>query len=275
MSEFVAATLSVVVVVGAAIWLALIIEGPVAASRVREFSHRKQVPLTDANSAAVMRYLGTTRRWRSAGVVVGLSYGLAAAWQQRVVSVNAATVFLGWFVGAMVAEWRFGLASEDERRVANLARRRGSEYVGRLRLMAPAVPFVSIIVATIGDLASDQSAERHLAAALSVVVGVVVIGAGLAVGRHVLTRPQPASLDESVVAADDVLRRTSLRVVNGAVFALLAGVLAQTLVLSTLDSSSGWAVVVVVVGAVGGVLLAGPILGPSQLKVAPPEVVAA
>lgn len=275
MSEFVAATLSTVVGVGAVLWLALIIESPVAPSRVREFSHRKQVLLTDANSAAVMRYLGTTRRWRSAGVVMGLAYGLAAAWQQRTVSINVATVFLGWFIGALVAEWRVGLAAEGERRAASLAPRRGGAYVGRVRLVAPALLLVAIVAGTLADLSSDQSSGRHRAAVLSLAIGLVVVSAGLAVGRHVLTRPQPASLDESVVAADNVLRTTSLRVVNGAVFALLAGVLAQTLLLSTLENSSGWALLVVLLGIVGGLLLPGGVLGPSELEVAAPEVVAA
>ena len=80
--------------------------GPVSRRRVETFAQRQQLTITPANKDQVIRYLATTRRWRVTGFLVGLFASRFVGPQPGEISTGAEyiTIFVGWFLGALVAE---------------------------------------------------------------------------------------------------------------------------------------------------------------------------
>lgn len=236
----------------------LAVEHPVPLRRVQRFAVRQRISLTGDNVGAVMRYLGTTTRWRMVGALAGLFYGAAAGLHAGTSELNAADVFFGWFAGAVVAEWRVGQAAQGAARSASLQPRRLDTYLGRTSIFAPPLVVVVLCGVTVCDLTSRQTGQRRLAAALVLAVGLLVLVGISVVRRQVFTRSQPADADASVIAADDALRGQSLRVLSGSATALLCGLVAVEVELSAIahPAVTQLAVTIIAVGVVLGCLMA-------------------
>src|SRR5688500_8851547 len=80
--------------------------GPVSRTRVEPFARRQRLTITAANGDHVIRYLATARRWRAAGATAGILASVTAALPQGQLRVDFFLLFAGWFLGALVAEFR-------------------------------------------------------------------------------------------------------------------------------------------------------------------------
>lgn len=207
--------------------------------RLARFAGRHALPITVENGMLVIGYLATTRRWRSSGLLVALLVDVAYSAtlsRENVPHVSGAAVFAGWFIGAVIAEWRIATIPVGDRRAASLHRRRLSDYAGRPFVMVAAG--VWIVVGGAGLLAAAVTVlhdrplrhYRQIPGSLwTELVFLALAGAALVlVANRVLRRPQPLAAPD-VLAADDALRRHSLYVLVGAALAL-AGYLGAAMV---------------------------------------------
>jgi hypothetical protein len=177
----------------------------VSLARLRRFARRHQLTVTAANGERVIRYLATTRRWRTVGLVLGLFSSIGRALSHGAIGVDFLTLFAGWFAGALVAEIRLARPRFGPQRAASLTARVPAMYLPRLaRGLVPVLAAVSVplIVRGAGPAAWLLGAA---AAAVAVVVTRVQV--------TVLRRPQPVDAPD-VVAADDAIRSRSLHVLT-------------------------------------------------------------
>jgi hypothetical protein len=207
--------------------------------RLARFARGQALPVTVDNGMLVIGYLAITRRWRSSGLLVALLVDVAYSAtlsRENVPHVTGAAVFAGWFIGAVIAEWRIATIPVGDRRAASLHRRRLGDYVGRPTLVLALG--VWIVVAGAGLLAAAVTVlhdrplrvYRHIPGSLWTELALLVLaGAALLfVANRVLRRPQPLAASD-VLAADDAMRRHSLCVLVGSALAL-AGYLGAAIV---------------------------------------------
>jgi hypothetical protein len=196
----------------------------------------------------VIKYLATTRRWRASGFLVALLVDVAYSAtlsRENVPQVSGSAVFVGWFVGAVIAEWRIATVPVGERRAASLRRRRLGDYVARSAVALAAGVWSLVAAATLialGDTVLHHRPTRYYQSvpgglwtelALLVVAGAVLVF----VANRVLRRPQPLAASD-VLAADEALRRHSLYVLVGSALAL-AGYLSAQIVATVGVSGPG------------------------------------
>ena len=112
-----------IVVVGAVLVLAaLIARAPLKQAVADRFERRQALLITQANAPHVVAALTISHRWRRVGLVVGLAAGILWSMKDGALTFNLLAGFLGWFAGAVVAQWRIGtLDQPGERRVASLS----------------------------------------------------------------------------------------------------------------------------------------------------------
>jgi hypothetical protein len=184
--------------------------GPISRSRVQAFAYHHKLTITTDNGDRVIRYLAVTRRWRSAGLGLTVSFGAAWAFLSGA-SVTLLAVFAGWFAGALAAELHLAFVRHDTKRSASLRPRRPEDYV------SPIVWWLPVLSAAVGVplMLMAGGATTWMAAAL------LVLGAVVLVRRRVLLRAQPAAAPD-VVAADDAVRSRSIHVLSGGGFVLVS-----------------------------------------------------
>ena len=202
----------------------------VARPRLARFARRQGLRITSANGDLVIRYLATTRRWRAAGLAVGLLISLIHSVPRGAVRIDFFTLFAGWFAGAVVAEWRLTTIESGGRHAAVLRRRARSDYLAptaRWLVDAAAMGAIALGCAVVVRSRTIGSFNGLAALLLGVEIAVVVVIG--AVQRRVLTRAQPVA-NADVIAADDAIRARSLHVLAGATLALV-GYLASALVI--------------------------------------------
>jgi hypothetical protein len=190
----------------------------VTRARVAKLARRQSLPITVANGPIVIGYLATTRRWRGTGVLLSIVGGLLYARLTRSSSNGgAAALFVGWFIGAVIAEWRVSVHTAGAgRRRASLLPRRLSDYLpGRVRLAVLIAFALLTTVEFVGLLSEPAQPELAGWLALTLVTAAVIA----AVGRHILGRPQPIAADD-ILAADEAIRSRSLHVLAGAALAI-------------------------------------------------------
>ncbi len=192
--------------------------------RLERFALRQALPITAGNGMQVIRYLATTRRWRGSSLLVAVL--VEVAYQATLdkgyaVHVTGGAIFAGWFVGAVIAEWRIAAVPVGERRVASLDRRRLSDYVAQPALAAAVVVWAAVVTADL-LVAADVLPRRPSAHGVPWLEIALTLASGAAIvvaGRRVLARPQPLA-PADVLAADDALRSRSLYVLTGSALAL-------------------------------------------------------
>jgi hypothetical protein len=186
--------------------------GRVSRSRLRAFARRHRLTITVDNGNRVIRYLATTRRWRTTGLVAGLLGSVGWAWWQGGLQFTFLPLFAGWFVGALVAEVRLARTSFGTRRAASLESRSPSLYLPRTAWwLGPALAVASVAGAGYAWARTGVwEPTVWLLAGAAVVIAVVVNR----VQARVVGRPQPAEAAD-VVAADDAIRSRSLHVLTG------------------------------------------------------------
>ena len=93
----------------------------VAITAVNRFARRQRLHVTVQNGGHVIRALAVTFRWRRVGIVLGFLASVAASIPNGRLTISFVALFLGWFAGAVVAEWRVSaLPVEGTRRAASL-----------------------------------------------------------------------------------------------------------------------------------------------------------
>lgn len=241
------ALLLVAVLLGGAVLVAvsLAAAGPVSLTRTRRFARRQQLLVTVGNGPLVVRALAMTHRWRVLGLTTGVLLGLVWAMRDARLTLNFAAAFLGWFAGAVIAEWRLaGLPVEGERRTASLTRRTAWGYLRMDSTILLAVTclvllglFVTVSVRSQGDGAIVAQAGVWLVAAT---LGLGAVWVTLA---RVAARPQPRSTRE-LLAADDALRARSANVLAGSAIVAAGYPAANLLALmgatATGDTAQAW-----------------------------------
>jgi hypothetical protein len=196
--------------------------GPVSRARLERFARRQRLVVTATNGNLLIAYLARVRRWRSAGLITGVVLTLVWSIQHDGVTLNALSMFAGWFAGALVAEVSQARVPSGPRRVAALQPRLPHAYVSRFSwALVPVTAGLSVAIAAgtaieagRGRMSPDWTAWVWLGLALVVAVLVRLTQ------RHVLNRSQ--ALDEpDVLAADDAIRSRSLHVLCGGGAALI------------------------------------------------------
>lgn len=244
---------------------------PVTRARVERFARRQRLVITPDNGARVMEYLATTRRWRASGLVLGALGGLLWSLPDGKLTLSFTALFGGWFVGAVIAEWRVAALPSGERRSALLQPRQLRDYLGPLARALPATSAAACTALAVANLAGSLRQDTGLI--LPIVAWTAAAGVGLAlvtaIQRHVLVRRQsPAAAD--VLAADDAIRSRSVRVLAGSAVAA-AGFPAASLVamLSSAypsldqEAAAGTSLVLLCVAALAGWRVA---VAPSRVR---------
>ena len=238
-----AGAFTILALVGVLVLLILVISAGRGSmrSRVERFARKQSLPITVGNGDIVIGYLAVTRRWRRSGLLVGLALTLGYSLTHVGLHVNFLALFVGWFVGAVIAEWRISTAASGSRRVASLAPRRLASYLPPSAWLAPAVVFALTAAAGLVGLIAIAINRHRVPTALIVSLAAVVLVAAVirVVVRHVLGRPQPQGAPD-VLAADDAIRSRSLRVLAGSSLALGGYLLATVLAAASWYAGAGF-----------------------------------
>ena len=210
-------TVTAGLIVGLLLWVLrdFIEVAAVSRDRVDRFARRHALEVTTTNGGQVIRYLATTRRWRSAGLAVSLVLAIAYGMLYKVLRLDFLTFFAGWFVGALIAEVRVAHLAYGIRRAASLVPRTGTAYlpegywrlVPRCGILSVAVTLACVAVALRGRPLPVWPTVGWAAAGVVITVTVRLIQ------RRVLRRPQPVAPPD-VLAADDAIRSRSLHVLS-------------------------------------------------------------
>ncbi|KQZ90383.1 hypothetical protein ASD62_14915 [Phycicoccus sp. Root563] len=218
---------------------------PVTLVRTRRFARRQELLVTSSNGPLVVRALAVTHRWRVLGLTTGLVLGVLWALRDARLTISFSAGFLGWFVGAVVAEWRLaGLPVEGGRRTASLTRRTVRGYLrmdSTVLLALACLALAGLAVAVVARSDGDGAVVAQAAAWL--LVAALGLGALWATLLRVVSRPQPGSSAE-LVAADDALRARSANVLAGSAIVAAGYPAASLLTLmadpASTDSVSAW-----------------------------------
>lgn len=194
---------------------------PVGRAQLETFARRQRLTITVANGPLVLRSLSLTRSWRMLGLWSGIVWGFLWALQDAAITLDFTSAFLGWFVGAVIAEWRIaGLPRADDRRAASLERRTVSGYLGSTARVVLAFALVLLAGSSVAVLVLAGATDGAVAVPALVRIGATCVGlvlVGLTL-RRVATRPQPPTAPD-LVAADDALRARATNVLAGSVIA--------------------------------------------------------
>lgn len=225
--------------------------------RLERFARRQQLWLSPANAALVQRSLAITHRWRVLGVWTGIAISAFWALREGRLTLDFIAAFLGWFAGAVIAEWRLaGLPVGSGTRVASLQPRKLWSYLrprASIALAAAWLALISVFAVVIVGSAGPQTPGEAIAILAASGVGLTVVWLTI---RPVAARPQPtASAD--LVAADDALRARSTNVLTGAAVVAAGVPTAQLLALAGTTSPWQWAALAaLVVALLTGYLIA-------------------
>ena len=184
--------------------------GPVSRERVQRFAERQRLVITPRNGEQVIWYLAVTRRWRVAGALCGLLGSSLLGIRNGTIGVNIAAIFGGWFVGAVIAEFRISGPPQGARRVASLQPRTYRRFMGSLGW--------TVLAATVGLCWAASLAhgvyQARLVWAIAPMIATVMAVVVWAVRRRVVDRPQPYSTSDEL-ASDDAIRSRSIHVLCG------------------------------------------------------------
>jgi hypothetical protein len=203
---------------------------------VSEFAATYGFQVTEGNGRYVVGYLVRSMRWRRWGAWIGLIAGIvvAAIRTQTIVTTSSAplsngsfasssssknTVALGWllltvvgfFVGAIVAEFRGGATATGPRRAAILAPRLRSDFMDESLLRSTylvAATTVGLLVLAL--IRGDGRAEYVVLAVAGIAVAAVVE----VTTRWVVGRPNPIVEPELTIAMDAVRASVLRRIVR-------------------------------------------------------------
>lgn len=195
--------------------------GPVDPGRLGRFALRQHLLITPDNGNIVIRYLATTRRWR--GGLLYLMLVASVAWlfiADTHGNISGLNAFVGWFVGAVIAEWRVDALARGPRSAALLHRRRIDDYVRRPVLALVLLVWLAVpVLASIAVAKTVQRSYDEFQAGATLAIGLLAGAGMLLVARRVLHRPQPLVAPD-LLEADNAIRGRSLNVLAGSAIAI-------------------------------------------------------
>jgi hypothetical protein len=200
------------VVLAAGSWAVVAGARPVGAAAFDTFAQRQRLHLPEiVHDPLVRAYLATRRRWRIGGLVTAFVFAFGASLRGGRIGIDLGAAFLGWFAGAIVAEWRLNVRRGTARRTALLSRRTLRRYLGVPERVAAGAAVGVLLVAAV-----RAPAYVPAGATATVLTGCLIPAAAAAVtARHILLRPAA----DTAPAVDDALRSRSLHALCGAVTA--------------------------------------------------------
>lgn len=196
--------------------------GPVSRRRVNWFASSHQVTVTSENGPILVSYLSKVARWRAVGGATGWLAGAAF----DLPGVFYAWGIAGYLVGAVLVELVIATRSpagpvvpDGPRRAALVVRRSGNYVTWGARWGPLLVLAVLVLQATSFFIWPGENLQpQQFILASAAMIGVVAI---LWISRRAIAqRPQPLRA-ESLRAADDAIRSSSLQTISGASLALL------------------------------------------------------
>jgi hypothetical protein len=224
---------------------------PVGVGAIDTFTDRQRLHLPDiVHDICVRQYLSTTRRWRAGGLVVAFVFAFGMGIRAGRISIDLGAAFLGWFAGALIAEWRLNVHRNTARRTAFLTRRRLRRYLG-----VPVMAVVCLAVGALAVMAGYALVHGPVSPTVAVLVGSLapVAVAGVT-ARHILLRPAA----DAAPGVDDALRSRSLHALSGAVTAYTVSGVAGLVLMSSQLNPSGSQLIpfAILVGgaAIGGLI---------------------
>lgn len=153
---------------------------PVTTARVEAFARRHHLEPTPGTRVYVAAYLSHVRRWRVGGALGGYLVGLASTLPQERVALQFLPVLAGWFLGAVVAEFRFRAPPGADAEVAVLAPR----WLLRVpHILAAATVGGTALVLAFGR-AGDRSGRVLAWGAGALVCAALVAAVGSRAGRQ-------------------------------------------------------------------------------------------
>ncbi len=209
-----------------AVFLAVAIQGRVSRARVQRFATRQSLRVTEANGNQVIRYLATTRRWRTVGLLVGLLVSQATQ-NLRLGRISTGDewiiVFVGWFIGALVAEARVAQLAHGQLRAASLQPRRPQQYGHPVTwALVPGATTAALGVGAATALVGAAGWGRPDARwATTWLVAALMVAVTVRLGQHVVARRAQPHAAPELIAADDAIRSRSLHVLSGGGAALV------------------------------------------------------
>ena len=219
------ALINPVLIVGVVV-LAVAILGRMSRSRVQLFANRQLLRITESNGDQVNRYLATTRRWRATGLLAGLLVSEATE-PLRLGRISTGgeliIIFVGWFIGALVAEARVAHLAHGRVRAASLQPRRPRQYVHPVTwALVPAAAAVALAVGafTVVVGAAGWASPGALWGTIWLLAALAVAGT-VRLAQHVVARRAQPLAAPDLIAADDAIRSRSLHVLSGAGAALV------------------------------------------------------
>ncbi|GAA3070120.1 hypothetical protein [Streptosporangium carneum] len=225
--------------------------------RLERFAALQHLTVTVENGPPVIGYLRTTRRWRAAGFLAGLIAYLALNVLRggMGVGIGFACPFIGWYVGAMVAETRISCPAhrnEDAPRPAGplsapprpprtagplTAATRSSRTAGRLSVpLSPLARFLSVTAMAFGVLVplyavapsgGGTDGTFGLARIGMLLAAAVTLLSGL-LQRRIATVTVSERFSETV-AAELAMRSRSLHVLSAGAPVFLAAAVGQAM----------------------------------------------
>jgi len=194
---------------------------PVSRQRLERFATRQRLVVTADNGPLLLHALRLTRQWRSVGLWTGLACGLLWALREGQLTLNFTAAFLGWFVGAVVAEWRIaGLPATAGRRAASLDRRTLWRYLRTAAAVLLGLAVLVLTAAAVAVLVAAGADHRDVTTRALAWLAAAAVGLALILGtlRRVVSRPQPPAAPD-LLAADDALRGRAATVLAGSTIA--------------------------------------------------------
>ena len=204
---------------------------------VTRWAHDRGLELTPATRPLVERYLRRARVLRAWGGVAGALVPslIALAADGRIVVLGFGTdgnsaplafgaIFVGFLLGALVAELSSVRLVPDARRKADLTRRELESYLPRRLVIAQRAAAVGAALGTAAVavvLAPPSLSHPGVPSLALAAAAILAFGAGLeAIERWLVRRPQPF-MSAPLTAADDAIRAQSVQTIAGAGLAFL------------------------------------------------------
>lgn len=242
-------------VVGSALLVTLAGAGQLRHPQLERFARRQHWIPTTNGIPLVAASLAVVRRWRRAGLAAGVIAGIGYGLSQGALTLSITAMFLGWFAGALVAEWRIADAvrsvlPQQARRSSTLTSRGLGTYVGLLARALAVGVLVAVVVAAVWSLAAalrQDAMVRWTSWTVVTALGLAVLGATI---RKVVDRPAGYA-DRDLRDADDAVRCQSLTVIAGCAVAAAAYPLTAYLDIAELISPTTDLVITVVAMVVG------------------------
>lgn len=200
---------------------------PLRHRHLSSFARRQHWVPTDDGIGLVATALALVRRWRRVGLMAGLIAGIVLSVREGRLTIDFLAMFLGWFAGAIVAEWRISrLVRPTGPRMSDLQRRGVATYLtplvrGWVLVVALALAGSAAVALVMAIRQGELSSWLRWAVVLSLGAGVLWLTM-----RRIMDRPH-GFVDAGLRDADDAVRCQSMTVLAGCTIAAAGALIGE------------------------------------------------